>query len=91
MKTSTPDELPVGLRERIRLEGELTLVQARALLKLRFSTEDRQRMRQLSAKARGGTLTFQEEAEINTYEQLGCLLDVFHSKARRALARKSAS
>lgn len=73
----------------MRFEGKLTPGAARALLRLRFSTEDRQRMRNLSIKARAGTLNPKEQREMDTYEHLGCLLDVLHSKARRALNRRS--
>ena len=61
---------------------------ARALLKLRFSPQDQQRMGDLSSKARAGTLTSEEQADIDTYERLGCLLDILHSQARRALNKK---
>jgi hypothetical protein len=60
---------------------------ARALLKVGFSTADQERMRELAAKARAGTLSAEEERLCSTYEQLGCALDVLHSKARRALKR----
>jgi hypothetical protein len=42
-------------------------------------------MRQLSAKARAGSLSQREEKEIDAYERLGCLLDILHSKARQSL------
>lgn len=58
---------------------------ARALLKMRFPLGDQERMRALSNKARQGTLTSHEEAEADAYEQLGCLLDILHSRARRVL------
>lgn len=61
---------------------------ARALLKLRFSPHDRQRMRTLSAKARAGSLTDQEKTEIDKYEHLGCVLDILHSNARRVLKNR---
>ncbi len=70
------------------LDGELSATQARALLKLTFSPRDHDRMRELSAKARAGTLTAQEQVDIDAYERLGCLLDILHSKARRALQKK---
>jgi hypothetical protein len=77
---------------RIKLDGNLSPTQARALLKLHFSRQDQIRMRELSAKARAGTLTPQEDVDIDTYERLGCLLDILHSQARRVLQkRKSAS
>jgi hypothetical protein len=71
----------------IEFEPELTPTAARALLKLQFSPRDRERMQKLSTKARAGTLTAEEELTMDTYERLGCLLDILHSKARRALKR----
>jgi hypothetical protein len=68
--------------------GTLPLPAARAILRLRFSDPDLARMRELSAKARAGTLSPSEEVAIDTYERLGCLLDILHSKARRALRRR---
>ena len=66
----------------------LNLHAARALLALDFAPADKARMRELSAKARAGTLTDEEELEIDTYERLGCLLDILHAKARRALKKR---
>ncbi len=45
-------------------------------------------MNGLSAKARAGTLTPDEQIDIDTFERLGSLLDIVHSKARQALKRK---
>ena len=40
---------------------------------------------------RVGDLTELEAAEIDTFERLGCLLDILHAKARRVLScRRSA-
>ena len=76
----------------IEIGSDLTLPEARALLKIHFSTDGVQRMAELSAKARAGTLSPAEQIEISVYEQMGCLLDILHSKARRALKkRRSAS
>ena len=47
-------------------------------------------MRELSAKARAGTLTPGERDEIEQYERVACTLDILHSKARRVLKRRSA-
>jgi hypothetical protein len=71
----------------LELEGELSPSVARALLKLRFAERDHARMGKLSAKARTGTLTAQEQIELDTFERLGCLLDILHSQARRALKK----
>jgi hypothetical protein len=88
MSKRTSEAKPAAIWERvIQLEGKLSPTAARALLKLRFSSSDQQRMRELSAKARAGSLSSTEEVEVTTYEQLGCLLDILHSKARRALAK----
>jgi hypothetical protein len=55
------------MNKRIELDGPLSPTQARALLKLQFSPADRARMRQLSAKARAGTLTAAEEGDTDAY------------------------
>src|SRR5262249_22498018 len=58
---------------------------ARDILALDFDQADKDRMRQLSAKARAGTLTSEEDAEAGKYELLAHLLNVLQSKARRSL------
>jgi hypothetical protein len=72
----------------VEFQGRLSLAAARALLQLQFSERDHARMAELSAKARSGGLSAQEQAELDTFERLGCLLDIVHSKARRALKNK---
>jgi hypothetical protein len=56
--------------EDIQLQGNLSPAQARALLKLQFSENDITRMRELSAKARAGSLSSEEGAAIDVYEKL---------------------
>jgi hypothetical protein len=58
---------------------------AHDILALDFSAEDKDRMQELAAKARAGTLTAAEEAEITNYERIGHLLNILQSKARRSL------
>ncbi len=58
---------------------------ARALLALDFSPADKDRMRELSTKARAGTLTPTEQAETDNYERVGHVLNILQSKARRSL------
>jgi len=84
MRTEASAETAIWRRV-IHLGGALGPTAARALLKLRFPEQDQERMHELSAKARAGTLDAREKAEIDAYERLGCLLDILHSKARRAL------
>jgi hypothetical protein len=63
---------------------------ARAILTLGFAPVDRERMRELSAKAQEGTLTPAEKVEIDNYERVGHMLSLMKSKARRALATMTA-
>jgi hypothetical protein len=58
---------------------------AQDILSLGFAEGDKQRMRELSAKARAGTLTAEEDAEAGRYELLGHLLGILQTKARRSL------
>jgi hypothetical protein len=58
---------------------------AEEILTLDFDQADKDRMRQLSAKARAGTLTADEDAEAGKYELVGHLLNIMQSKARRSL------
>jgi hypothetical protein len=60
---------------------------ARDILALDFDQADKDRMRELSAKARAGSLTAEEDAEAGKYELVGHLLNVMQSKARRSLKR----
>jgi hypothetical protein len=63
----------------------LTAAAARAFLALDFTQADKDRMRQLAAKAREGTLSPSEQTETNNYERVGHFLSMLHSKARRSL------
>jgi hypothetical protein len=58
---------------------------ARDFLALDFGPADKERMRQLAAKARAGTLTRHEQVEIDNYERVGHVLNIMQSKARRSL------
>lgn len=58
---------------------------ARYFLSIGFSAADKQRLRELSAKARGSAPTAAGEAEIDTFERIGHVLAILQSKARRAL------
>jgi len=91
MRAEAAVDIEAAIWERIRLEGILSPMAARALLKVQFPQDDVKRMRELSAKARAGMLSLQEETEISAYERLGCLLDMLHSKARQALKKGKAA
>jgi hypothetical protein len=65
----------------------LPVAAAEAILTLAFSPADQDRMHELAAKARAGTLTADEQAEVEAYSRVGSLLGVLKSRARRALKR----
>ncbi len=78
---------PVSILGRvISPEGEpLPRAAAEAILTWTFGENDRKRMNELGAKAREGTLSPAEEAELDGYLTVGHLLTMLHSRARRAL------
>jgi hypothetical protein len=85
-RTELPnDEAAILGRLIVPDEPSLSPGAAKVILALGFDSADRDRMRQLAAKARAGTLTSREQAEVEAYSRVGSLLGVLHSKARRAL------
>lgn len=70
-------------------DEELSPRVARAILGLSFRKDDVTRMHELSAKARAGTLTPEEDAEISNFERVGSILSTLKSKARQVLKRSS--
>src|SRR5437899_1311035 len=68
-------------------EFELTPDVARYLLSMHLPDADRDRVDELSAKARSGLLTEAEEAELDSYLHIGSLLGVMQSRARRLLKK----
>jgi hypothetical protein len=72
----------------IQFDGELTPPAARALLRFGFSEQDHAHMENLATKSNAGALSPREQVELDTFERLGCVLDIIHSKARQALKKK---
>jgi hypothetical protein len=70
-------------------EQELSPRVARAILGLSFPKSDISRMHELSAKARAGTLTPEEDAQMDDFERVGSILSTLKSKARQVLKRSS--
>ena len=58
---------------------------AESLLALDFPDEDAERIEELNAKANEGSLSSDEEAELEAYVNIGDLLAHWQSKARQAL------
>jgi hypothetical protein len=72
-------------------DDELSPRVARAIHGLSFPKHDITRMHELSAKARAGTLTPEEDAEMDNFERVGAILSTLKSKARQVLKRSSRS
>jgi hypothetical protein len=76
----------------LRSAGQaLSVEAARSLLRLEFPSEDKDRMHELAAKAREGSLTAAEQEAIRNYERVGNLLALMKSKARQRLKSASSS
>jgi hypothetical protein len=52
---------------------------------MKLPSSDEERVNELSAKARAGSLTETEAQELDSYLHIGFLLGVMQSKARRLL------
>lgn len=69
----------------------LTPEAAKVLLGLDFRREDKDRMNTLAAKARAGSLTPEEQREIDAYSRIGSLVSILKSKARLSLKGRRAA
>lgn len=58
---------------------------AESVLQLDFPASDLERMNTLAAKAREGSLSASEEAELESYRHAGRLLELLQTKARLSL------
>src|SRR5215467_6924045 len=58
---------------------------AQYLLSMQLPLADKERVNELSAKARAGSLSEDEAQELDSYLHIGRLLAVMQSRARRAL------
>lgn len=63
----------------------MTQETARAILDLSIPQSDLALLRELSAKARAGTLTPEEDALMTEFERVDSVLTVLKSKARQAI------
>jgi hypothetical protein len=71
-------------------EDNLTPEAAEGFLRIKFEQRELDRMHQLAVKNQDGALTAQERDEMDNYRRVGFLLDLIHSKARRALKKHRA-
>jgi hypothetical protein len=70
-------------------DRDLTPDAARYLLSMKLPSTDENRVDELSAKARDGSLTESERRELESYLHIGTLLGVMQSKARRLVKSES--
>ena len=68
-------------------EGNFPVEAAHAILRFRLAPADWERVNELAAKGRAGTLTAEERAELDEYERITYLLELMQSKARLSLKR----
>ena len=61
---------------------------AKSVLDFKLPDQDIQRMNELAQKAQTGNLSPSENSEAHTYDRIGLLIELMHSKARLSL-RKS--
>ena len=65
--------------------GDLRVEAAQEFLRLKLSAADVERVRDLSAKASAGSLTAQENEELDRYLNVGRTLEFIKAKARLSL------
>jgi len=70
-------------------QSQMPATAARVLLKVTFVDDDLARINELSSKARLGTLTVEEQAELNEFEMVGHFLSIMHLKARASLKQRN--
>lgn len=87
MITSIPETSESTILARVISPENPTLspAVAKELLNWGFSENDKERMSELAAKARAGTLTETERWETEGYERVSSFLSLVKSKARRSL------
>jgi hypothetical protein len=68
-------------------EPALSAQLAQLVLSFSFGQEDKDRMRQLCEKASEGSLSAEEQDELDCYERVGHFLSLLQSKARLSLKR----
>jgi hypothetical protein len=68
-------------------QDNLPAVTAKAFLKMRFETEDLDRIHDLVTRNQDDALTPTERADLESYLRVSSFLDLMHAKARRSLKK----
>ncbi len=92
-QTSSVPSSEIAIFSRIlKLEDDdLSHDLARYVLTLGFEEKDRERMQKLAEGNQTGSLSLQEQEELQSYVKAGHLLALLHSKARKSIHRKKVS
>ncbi len=69
----------------------LTSPAAKALLQVQLDEYDRARLHELARKNQAGKLSDEEEQELQSYLNIGMLLDLLQAKARASIKKKPSS
>lgn len=72
-------------------QGVLSVDAAESLLAIRFEQADLDRIHDLTTRNQDDLLTPAERIEMEDYRRVSYLLDLLHSKARRALTKHRAT
>jgi hypothetical protein len=93
MQTTEVGNTDAAILARVLQAGknDLPPAAAKALLKLGFTEQDRDRMHELAVKNQDGNLTEAERRELESYCRVGRLLDLLAARARSALAKNGRS
>ena len=95
IKTATTKPVPVSMAMLEQIADidakSVSPETARHLLKLSFSKTQQKQVDTLSQKAREGSLTLAERAELDEFIRLADLLAILQSRARQALKRAGLS
>ena len=71
--------------------GNLAPDVAQHILQISFAETDQARMHELLEKNRDAGLTLEEQEELDSYNLVGNMLAIWHSKARKTLKQSSAA
>ncbi len=86
-KATASNQLDIWNRILATEQADLSPEAAAFILRMDFTKSDRERVRELNAKANEGTLTKAERAELEEFIRVGDVLAAMQSKARRSLKR----
>ena len=87
MNAATLNETAILSRVIQPSRGDLPTEAAEAILRFDFDPVDRQQMHELIQKNQEGELSLEEQRDLESYRQVGRLLDLMRSKARMSLRR----